>query len=231
MKDNNTNLDGLSSVDPQLQGYADFLNIYLFQDLNAPELCDDNFYRLGEFTSRQFLDPAAIEKELELADWGMRSFENILKYISLLGKFKQARKDIIQSYMLSPAKTIINELIAEQEHSYYDCTSPIDLNDEDISFAFIETTIIPIHVQAFLSNHFSDLYKETDVLTKKISKEHYGAICNKYVRHQSLDEIQSNIHRGIHCQTSKDDRDILGEGQNSGFIQYRLQQIKLRVKE
>jgi len=47
MKDNNTNLDGLSSVDPQLQGYADFLNIYLFQDLNAPELCDDNFYRLG----------------------------------------------------------------------------------------------------------------------------------------------------------------------------------------
>jgi hypothetical protein len=211
-------------------GLEKFINNLLFNNIQLPELLSDDSYPLGErITTRYYFpddDPATAD-----AEWGMRQFENAITSFSWENKHKKAREEIVKVYESSAAKNIIQDLIENQKTSYIDYDlSPLDLNDEDIKFAFVETFIVPIHIKSFLSNHFADIFQEYNFENKTIPKAQYDNLLKKYLKYKTREEILHNMHVGIHNQVTEP-QSFPDEYQCKAYKQHQLLKIKARIKD
>lgn len=211
-------------------GLEKFINYLLFNSIELPKLSSDDSYPLGEYITKRFRFPDD-DPETADAEWGMRHFENTITSFSWENKYKNVRNEIVKSYENSEAKNIIQDLIEKQKTSYvnYD-SSPLDLNDEDIKFAFVEMSIVPLHIKAFLSNHFADIFQEYNFEIKTIPKTKYDHLLKKYLRKKTIVEIMDNMNIGIHNQITKP-LSFPDEEQRKGYIQHQLWKIKARVKD
>jgi len=184
-------------------GLEKFINYLLFNTIEVPKLSSDSSYPLGEYIKMRlrFSDD---DPETADAEWGMRYFENTISSFSLENKYKDTRNEIVKSYENSAAKNIIYDLIEGQKTSYIDYDlSPLTLDDEDIRFAFVEISTVPIHIKAFLSNHFADIFQEYNFENKMIPKNKYNDLLKKYLRRKTVEEIIHNMKIGIHSQITK----------------------------
>ncbi len=211
------------------KGLEYFINIFLFDDVSPPKPASDGSYKLGEFLSVPF----------KYHDWadvfadpqsGMRYFENTLTGIAVNEHYKEVREEIVKCYLSSEAKNIIQDLIALQMKSYIGDLAPWDLDEEDIEFAFLETLSPPVHIKAYLSNHFADIFNELKLTSDKISKCTYDGLLVKYLRNNTLAEIRHNVGAGIHNQITEHlgfENDL----QRKGYVRHLRYRIKARIKD
>ena len=91
------------------------------------------------------------------AKFEMMHFENTLTSLFLNELYKKIRRQVVNCYLRSPTKEIVQILISQQIESCLIDLASLELDDGEIQFAFLETVHLPYTLKHFYPNLIAEL--------------------------------------------------------------------------